>query len=381
MAIDSFLKEYRDYMYTKNVLLNQINTNSSSSDIYVITHHCINILKELKSQMSYLDRNLIDIEKEIDSVFENVYKKIEKIEDIAEGYQNLNTNEIASETIKSFKSFKIQDRNLYDAYYEGITLPRTNMINNLVPNLIERNNIDTKEYYKNISYEDDYYIKIKLQDENKTILKKISLYSKDEKLIEEIYDKTFIKVSKDIYNIIIHTDNTEVNSVNYTSMDILKDTFTQEAPVTLTEESFINEGNLFKLNINYEVPTQCYATIKLIFKYRNTETNKNDQVIVYTSLNNNREILIRKNEAKPKTILKDIYNNKLSLENTTNTQLVLSPEYSTNKEVINYIGNKVFNISNLKADSFNVSVSFTLYSLVDKTKTPIIKGLFGYVTN
>ena len=161
MAIDSFLKEYRDYMYTKNVLLNQINTNSSSSDIYVITHHCINILKELKSQMSYLDRNLIDIEKEIDSVFENVYKKIEKIEDIAEGYQNLNTNEIASETIKSFKSFKIQDRNLYDAYYEGITLPRTNMINNLVPNLIERNNIDTKEYYKNISYEDDYYIKIK----------------------------------------------------------------------------------------------------------------------------------------------------------------------------------------------------------------------------
>ena len=58
--------------------------------------------------MSYLDKNLIDIEEEINLVFENVYKKIKKIEDIAEGYQNLNTNELIAESIKSFKSFNIK---------------------------------------------------------------------------------------------------------------------------------------------------------------------------------------------------------------------------------------------------------------------------------
>ena len=381
MAIDSFLKEYRDYMYTKNTLLNQINNNSSASDIYVITHHCISILKELKNQMSYLDKNLIDIEEEINLVFENVYKKIKKIEDIAEGYQNLNTNELIAESIKSFKSFNIKNRILYDKHYNGITLPRTNKINNLTTNFIIRNNIDGKEIYKNISIDNDFFIKVKPVDINKTIIKKVSFYSKEDLLLEEFFNKFLIKAPKDTNKIIVHSDNVLAEASNYTELDILNDKFSKEASVTLEEESFKKEGNLFKLNIDYILPTQCYATLKLVFKFKNLETNKNEQIIVYTSLNNTRDILIRKNEAKKGSKLKDIYNNILPLENIKNDQIVFSPEYSTDEEVIKHIGNKVFNISKIKSKDFNLALSISLYSLIDETKTPIIKGLFGYVTD
>ena len=110
MAIDSFLNEYRDYMYTKNTLMGYLDHKSTSSDIYVVVKHCISVLKELQTNMLYLDKNLIDIEREIESIFNNVFRKIEKIEDIAEGYQNLNTNELSSDTIKSFNGFDIQNK-------------------------------------------------------------------------------------------------------------------------------------------------------------------------------------------------------------------------------------------------------------------------------
>ena len=381
MAIDSFLKEYRDYMYTKDVLLSRLNSESSSSDIYVITHHCINILKELKSQMAYLDKNLLDVEKEVDLIFENVYKKIKKIEDIAEGYQNLNTNELAEESIKSFKSFKIQNRSLYDEYYKGLTLPRTNKVNSLSTNFIERSNIDGKEHYKNLVFDEDFFIKVNLVDSNKSILKKVSFYNKNDRLIEEVYDKSLIKTPKETNKIIVHTDNTTSELSNYTTLDILNDKFSKNVSISLEEESFLKEGNLFKLNIDYNLPTQCFTTLKLMFKFKNLETKKNDQVIIYTSLNNDRNILIKKNEAKPESILKDFYGNVLTIENINNNDLVFSPEYSTNNEIIKHLGNRVFDISELKTKAFNLSVSLSMYSLIDENKTPVIKGLFGYVTD
>lgn len=380
MAIDSFLNEYRDYMYTKNVLLDSINLAKSDADIYVVVKHCIKILKELQNSMLYLDKNLIDVEKEIESIFNNVYKKIDKIEDIAEGYQNLNTNELSSDNIKSFNSFYIQDKNLYDEYYQGLALARKNRIKSLTTNIIERNNINGKETYKGFIDRDTFFIKVKIKDPLQTILKKVEIYSKNFELIEEIFDKTFIKIPKDAYQVVVYTDNVDSTITNYSQLDILNDTFSERATISLKEETFLNEGKLFKLNINFSLPTESYVTLKLLFKYKNKITNKSEQVIVYTSINNSKEVIVSKNEAKPDSKLKDIYKNDINVQNINSTDLVFSPEYSTNESIVKYLGNKVFDISNINSKDFTVNITVDLYSLVDKNKTPIIKGLFGYVT-
>ena len=380
MAIDSFLNEYRDYMYTKNTLMGYLDHKSTSSDIYVVIKHCISVLKELQTNMLYLDKNLIDIEREIESIFNNVFRKIEKIEDIAEGYQNLNTNELSSDTIKSFNGFDIQNKELFDQYYKGLTLPRKNKVKSLTTNFIERNNINGKEVYKGFIDKDTFFVKILTEDSTKTLIKKVEIYTKQDELLDEIYDKTLIELPKDAYQVVVYTDNTEANVPNYTRMDVLNDTFADRASVNLKEETFLNNGKLFKLNINYSLPTQCYATLKLIFKYKNKSTNKAEQVTVYTSINNTRDVLLSKNEAKPNAALKDIFGNEVNIQNISTTDIVLSPEYSTDESKIKYLGNKVFDISKLNTKEFNLSISVDLYSLIDKNKTPIIKGLFGYVT-
>ena len=380
MAIDSFLNEYRDYMYTKNTLMGYLDHKSTSSDIYVVVKHCISVLKELQTNMLYLDKNLIDIEREIESIFNNVFRKIEKIEDIAEGYQNLNTNELSSDTIKSFNGFDIQNKELFDQYYKGLTLPRKNKVKSLTTNFIERNNINGKEVYKGFIDKDTFFVKILTEDSTKTLIKKVEIYTKQDELLDEIYDKTLIELPKNAYQVVVYTDNTEANVPNYTRMDVLNDTFADRASVNLKEETFLNNGKLFKLNINYNLPTQCYATLKLIFKYKNKSTNKAEQVTVYTSINNTRDVLLSKNEAKPNAALKDIFGNEINIQNISTTDTVLSPEYSTDESKIKYLGNKVFDISKLNTKEFNLSISVDLYSLIDKNKTPIIKGLFGYVT-
>lgn len=380
MAIDSFLNEYRDYMYTKNTLMGYLDHKSTSSDIYVVVKHCISVLKELQTNMLYLDKNLIDIEREIESIFNNVFRKIEKIEDIAEGYQNLNTNELSSDTIKSFNGFDIQNKELFDQYYKGLTLPRKNKVKSLTTNFIERNNINGKEVYKGFIDKDTFFVKILTEDSTKTLIKKVEIYTKQDELLDEIYDKTLIELPKNAYQVVVYTDNTEANVPNYTRMDVLNDTFVDRASVNLKEETFLNNGKLFKLNINYNLPTQCYATLKLIFKYKNKSTNKAEQVTVYTSINNTRDVLLSKNEAKPNAALKDIFGNEINIQNISTTDTVLSPEYSTDESKIKYLGNKVFDISKLNTKEFNLSISVDLYSLIDKNKTPIIKGLFGYVT-
>ena len=107
MAIDKFLEEFRDYMYTKDMLLDEIDSSSSKSDLYVIVEYSNKILKELLQSSLFLDTSLIDIEKEILDIYSNIHLKLDKILQLAEGYQNLNTMEVLSEPINSFSIFDI----------------------------------------------------------------------------------------------------------------------------------------------------------------------------------------------------------------------------------------------------------------------------------
>ena len=75
----------------------------------------------------------------------------------------------------------------------------------------------------------------------------------------------------------------------------------------------------------------------------------------------------------------NIEGNSIDLSSSNNSDLFFTSEYSYNN-LIKHIGNKTFNIKNINAEEFSVSLTINLYSLIDNTKTPLIKGIFGYVT-
>lgn len=380
MAIDTFLNEYRDYMFSKNTILDFINDATSPSDVYVILHASLNTLRELQTTMLFLDENLIDIEREVEELFENVYKKIDKIEEIAEGYQNLNTNELSYDDIKSFKAFNITKSSFYDEYFKALALPRRNKIRRLTTNFITRENINAKEVFVGFIDKDTHFIKVVLIDPEKSILKRVDLIGDKGQTLESIYDRSLIKVSREVVSVEVVTDNVEKNLNSFSYIDSLNDVYVDQASIALTEEVFEKKGSLFKINIDSEIPTQCEATLKITTQFKDRVSNKLKRESVYINLKNSREVILTKIESKPGATLKDIYGNSVSIQDLDSNDLVLGPEFSTDEVSIKHKGNKVFDISGMNTEEFSITASITLYSFIDQNQTPKIKGMYGYVT-
>ena len=183
MAIDKFLEEFRDYMYTKDMLLDEIDSSSSKSDLYVIVEYSNKILKELLQSSLFLDTSLIDIEKEILDIYSNIHLKLDKILQLAEGYQNLNTMEVLSEPINSFSIFDIKSNLNYNTFYEAITLKNIKKIKNKTADRIEKNNLNALEYYTFSEESLNQYIKLSLRDNDNTVLKRINTYDINNNMI------------------------------------------------------------------------------------------------------------------------------------------------------------------------------------------------------
>ena len=45
------------------------------------------------------------------------------------------------------------------------------------------------------------------------------------------------------------------------------------------------------------------------------------------------------------------------------------------------LNNNIFDISKLNSSEFKLTLSLDLFSLYDNTKTPLIKGIYAYVTD
>lgn len=64
------------------------------------------------------------VEEEVKALFNNIYKKLDKLEELSEGYQNLNTNELLTSSIHSFNIFDIKSSSNYDTYFEALALEK-----------------------------------------------------------------------------------------------------------------------------------------------------------------------------------------------------------------------------------------------------------------
>lgn len=376
MAIDKFLEEFRDYMYTKDMLLDEIDSSSSKSDLYVIVEYSNKILKELLQSSLFLDTSLIDIEKEILDIYSNIHLKLDKILQLAEGYQNLNTMEVLSEPINSFSIFDIKSNLNYNTFYEAITLKNIKKIKNKTADRIEKNNLNALEYYTFSEESLNQYIKLSLRDNDNTVLKRINTYDINNNMINSYSEITMIRLDKDIVRIEVITDNEDSDKPFYSQMDILEDFYQKHSTVTLKDVPFIKEGSLLKLNLDFELPTECYTTVKITLKYKDEVTEKLIQETVYTDITNSKSILVNKQELNSL----GISYNKIENSSVIDPDLLLVETFSTNPNVFKEISYNVFDISKINTKEFSISLVLDIYSITDKNKTPKIKGIYGYVT-
>lgn len=376
MAIDRFLQEYRDYMYTKDLLLDKIDQTTSRSDLYVIIEYSGVLLRELLDSSLFVDSAMISIEKEIEDIYDKIHLKLDKILELAEGYQSLNTNEMLSEPINSFSVFNIKNNLNYNSFYNAITLKNINKVKNKTPDRIEKGNTNAVEYF--IFKEDtlNNYIRVSLKETTNSILKTINVYNTSGELIESLSEPSLIRLDKDVARIEVITDNEVSDKAYYSKIDILEDFYQSHSSVNLEDVTFKKEGSKLKINFDYDLPTENYGTIKLTIKYKDSITNKIIQETIYTGLNTTRNILVDKQELESLNIKYEKTKNSYIL----NTDLIEVKTFSTNEDLFKSTGYGVYDISKINSDNFTISLVIDMYSLLDKNKTPKIKGVYGYVT-
>ncbi len=377
MAIDNYLKEYRDYFFVQESYLKDLHDNVSENDMYVILTDTNNKLIELKNSMYFLDTNIMYVEEEVKALFNNIYKKLNKLEELSEGYQNLNTNELLTSSIHSFNIFDIKSSSNYDTYFEALALERTNNIKNIVTNKVIKNNINAVENYTLDTNNLEQFIKINIINPDKTSLVRVDFFNKDKVLIESINEKKLLNVPIETKFFDVITNNTESNQNHYTSVDLLNSVYTSTSSTTTSDVLFKKEGDLLKLVIDSDIPTNTYGSLIVTFKYKDIFDNNFKEEKVYLSVNSNNLVLLPKYDIKNDAY--DFEGNSIDLSSSNNSDLFFTSEYSYNN-LIKHIGNKTFNIKNINAKEFSVSLTINLYSLIDNTKTPLIKGIFGYVT-
>lgn len=376
MAIDKFLQEYRDYMYTKDMLLNKIDSSTSRTDLYVIIEYSGVLLKELSASSLYIDTIIFNIEKEIEDIYNRIHLKLDKILELAEGYQSLNTNEVLSEPINSFSVFEIKNNLNFNSFYEALTLKNINKIKNKTPDRIEKSNINAVEYFIFDENNINNYLRVNVKDNINTILKTINVYNHEGELIQSLSESALIRLDKDIARIEVITDNEISDKAYYTRIDILEDFYQSSSTINLEDVTFKKEGSKLKINFDYDLPTENYGTVKITIKYKDNITNKIKQETIYTGLNTTRDILVNKQELESLNVryekTKDSY--------ILNTDLIEVKTFSTNPNLFKSIGYGVYDISKINSDIFTISLVIDIYSLIDKNKTPKIKGIYGYVT-
>lgn len=376
MAIDKFLQEYRDYMYTKDMLLNKIDSSTSRTDLYVIIEYSGVLLKELSTSSLYIDTTIFNIEKEIEDIYNRIHLKLDKILELAEGYQSLNTNEVLSEPINSFSVFEIKNNLNFNSFYEALTLKNINKIKNKTPDRIEKSNINAVEYFIFDENNINNYLRVNIKDSINTILKTINVYNHEGELIQSLSESALIRLDKDIARIEVITDNEISDKAYYTRIDILEDFYQSSSTINLEDVTFKKEGSKLKINFDYDLPTENYGTVKITIKYKDNITNKIKQETIYTGLNTTRDILVNKQELESLNVryekTKDSY--------ILNTDLIEVKTFSTNPNLFKSIGYGVYDISKINSDIFTISLVIDIYSLIDKNKTPKIKGIYGYVT-
>lgn len=372
MYIDKFLRGYRDYLHQLEMITDYYPERLSYEEEYVIDRNTIDVLENFDANLQYLEDNIDNVKDELKKLYSNIFEKLDKLVEVAEGYQKLNTNELIESSINNLEIYSLKGKEYYDIFLDSLCLPRKSVIKNYKSSDITRDNINAVERYRMPSNKVEVLGQVNILDPSNTLLKRIVCYSRDgTELLSTT--KTIFEIPVETFEITIVTDNVNKDVPSYSSLNILTNKYGSYVRTAVEDKNFKKEGKLLKVIIDRDVPTDCYITAKLTIKYKEIVEH------VFFNVGSGSRILTPQREARGE--IRDLLSNLVTEDIGIEEDLVLGEEYSTNEEIIKYKGNGVFDISNINSKEFTLGLSFSLYSLTNNTKTPQIKSLFAYSTN
>lgn len=381
MSIQSFLDEVRFNTVTAELEMPMgDNPDKSTSELIADIAEVAYFLKSLTSSSNFLIENYYGIRADIDNVFNKIDDKIEKLTILAEGFQHLNTNELSNDTIHSLSVFNLKDKEGYNDLLQSLTLPRLNKARHFKPTKVVKNHIETEETFRLLNtYRDSILTITKIDDINTELLRADLLNDKRE-LITSVLpknNKVTSQINEDVKYIKVITNNVDLSHQSFTNLSILANKYENYHSVTLGGDKFDKDGDVFKLILDQHIPTESHLSYELKFSYTNKYTNELEESTLYFNSLTSREVLVDKN--KVSGIIIDLNGNRVDVRDTLD-DYVFTKEFSSKDSVVKHLGGKVFDISKIRADTFNVTLRATFYNNIDDTKSPEIKGVFAYVT-
>lgn len=380
MTIKTFLDEVRFKTYTDDIVLPFDRSTEVHSSLMVQLKEALKRVEGLKGSTEYSINNLHGIKRDVDEIFKKINSKIDILDNLAEGYQYLNTNELDNDAIHSLKIFNLKDRYGYNDITQSLTLNRLNKIRELKPTSVKKDNLQAEELYKITgTYRDSLIGIVRVSNENTEILKAELLDVRKDLLSTLLVSNGRVlgNLPEDVRYIKVYTNNVDKDRSNYTTLSILENKYDSYHSVIVGEGIFEKKGSLLKVVIDSKVPTESYLILDLNISYQNKYTNELEEYTLTFNGITSREILVDKNTVKGKVL--DLDGNEVESSRVIGDYVLVKEKIDKALPIV-HLGNKVFDISGIRSDTFQVSLKVSMYNTIDNTKTPEIKGIFAYVT-
>lgn len=278
------------------------------------------------------------------------------------------------------KIFNLKDRYGYNDITQSLTLNRLNKIRELKPTSVKKDNLQAEELYKITgTYRDSLIGIVRVSNENTEILKAELLDVRKDLLSTLLVSNGRVlgNLPEDVRYIKVYTNNVDKDRSNYTTLSILENKYDSYHSVIVGEGIFEKKGSLLKVVIDSKVPTESYLILDLNISYQNKYTNELEEYTLTFNGITSREILVDKNTVKGKVL--DLDGNEVESSRVIGDYVLVKEKIDKALPIV-HLGNKVFDISGIRSDTFQVSLKVSMYNTIDNTKTPEIKGIFAYVT-
>lgn len=126
MTIQSFTKEFQDYLFARNPIFHLLieANNISHTDLYAVLKHTEELLKDFSDSPRFLEKETESIDKEVDTIFNSLFAKLDKINNYSEAMINLNSTFDDRYSIKNIHPYSLQtDTKEWNYIDNAIRLP------------------------------------------------------------------------------------------------------------------------------------------------------------------------------------------------------------------------------------------------------------------
>lgn len=388
MSIQTFVSEFQDYLFTKRTYLYSLaNDNLSASNIELAFKQTEQILEEFKTNIDFLEREGRSIDSELETMFNSLENKIDKINRFSSALIGINTTTDTAGKVLTLTPYQ------FDA-----TLPNWEHIQKCYMLPPKSSYVTLQPYSKNI---------------DETFKKGVVKF-----LIDDNFSTRYLRIAKEystnINNVVYlnslrDTISSSALLTNLGQSDVvltipastrlvtMEFTYSVNSDISLTPLSFYHlpettikledatytYGDSLIFNTKADIPFGCYAQIKFDLVYRDVNENSLLKETRWYPIDNDGNILLLNEYIKDEEVIRvwkegmfqDVSNVD---EISANDYVLCKPTYG---ESFKPITESSFKLNVKHAATIKVIPTLYMYSILNQTSTPRIYSITGLTRN